>query len=117
MVVTGGTPGGDGQPQWNLQMTSAMVDAGLDVQAAIEVPRWTSWPGTDPDSVDNPFELRLESRAGDDVFAGLAELGHLVVRQGEWTGGGTAQIIARNPGTGVLAGATDPREEGDVLGF
>jgi len=117
MVVTGGTPGGDGQPQWNLQMTSALIDAGLDAQASIEVPRWTSWPGTDPDSVDNPYELRIESRAGETVIAGLAELGHKVVTQREWTGGGTAQIIARDPNTGVLAGATDPREEGEVLGF
>ncbi len=117
MVVTGGTPGGDGQPQWNLQMTSALIDAGLDVQAAIEVPRWTSWPGTDPDAVANPFELRIESRAGDAVLAGLTGLGHKVVPQGDWNGGGTAQIIARDAKTGVLAGGTDPREEGDVLGF
>ena len=117
MVVTGGTPGGDGQPQWNLQMISAMIDAELDAQAAIEVPRWTSWPGTDPDSVANPFELRIESRAGDDVAAGLTALGHRVVMQGEWSGGGTAQLIARDPRSRVLAGGTDPREEGQVLGF
>lgn len=117
MVVTGGTPGGDGQPQWNLQMTSALIDAGLDAQAAIEVPRWTSWPGTDPDVVHNPFELRIEARAGEAVMAGLANLGHHVKPQGDWDGGGTAQIIARDPESGVLAGATDPREECQVLGY
>jgi gamma-glutamyltranspeptidase/glutathione hydrolase len=117
MVITGGTPGGDGQPQWNMQMVSAMIDAGLDVQAAIEVPRWTSWPGTDPDVVHNPFELRIESRADEIVITGLENLGHNIKLQGEWNGGGTAQIIARDPETGVLAGGTDPREEGQVLGF
>jgi gamma-glutamyltranspeptidase/glutathione hydrolase len=117
MVVTGGTPGGDGQPQWNLQMTSALIDAGLDAQAAIEVPRWTSWPGTDPDVIHNSFELRIEGRAGEAVMAGLANLGHNVIPQGDWAGGGTAQIIARDPESGVLAGATDPREEGQVLGY
>ncbi|MDQ3655645.1 MAG: gamma-glutamyltransferase family protein, partial [Chloroflexota bacterium] len=43
-VLVGGTPGGDGQPQWNMQAISGMIDGGLDVQAAIEMPRWTSWP-------------------------------------------------------------------------
>ena len=47
-VVAGGTPGGDGQPQWNLQMLSGLIDQGLDVQHAVEAPRWDIWPGTDP---------------------------------------------------------------------
>jgi len=42
-VIVGGTPGGDGQPQWNLQMVTGLIDAGLDVQATVEQPRWTLW--------------------------------------------------------------------------
>jgi len=116
-VLVGGTPGGDGQPQWNLQAIVGVLDAGLDVQAAVELPRWTSWPGTDPMSVNNPFELRLEDRIDADTIATLASLGHETRTQGSWNGGGSAQIIARDPDTGIITGGSDPRVEGLALGF
>ena len=116
MLVTGGTPGGDGQPQWNLQMVTGLIDFGWDVQAAIEAPRWTSWPGTDPGSLPNPFDLRIESRMRETELFQLEEKGHRLIRQGEWDGGGAAQIIARDPKTGVLAGGSDPRAEGFAAG-
>jgi gamma-glutamyltranspeptidase / glutathione hydrolase len=117
MVITGGTPGGDGQPQWNLQMITGMIDFGWDVQATIEAPRWTSWPGTDPISLPNPYELRVESRLPEVEVDALRKLGHRIVEQGAWDGGGTAQLIARNPETGVLAGGSDPRAEGFAAGI
>ncbi len=117
MVVTGGTPGGDGQPQWNLQMITGMIDFGWDVQATIEAPRWTSWPGTDPISLPNPYELRVESRLPEIEVAALRKLGHRIVAQDAWDGGGTAQLIARDPETGVLAGGSDPRAEGFAAGI
>lgn len=116
-VLVGGTPGGDGQPQWNLQFLVGMIDAGMDVQETIEQPRWTSWPGTDPSIIDNPFELRVEDRLYDDVIAELEQRGHVIRRQASWAGGGSAQIVARNPDTGILIGGTDARVEGVVLGF
>ncbi|MFL5758109.1 MAG: gamma-glutamyltransferase [Thermomicrobiales bacterium] len=116
-VLVGGTPGGDGQPQWNLQVISGLIDAGLDVQAAIEAPRWTSWPGTDPLSIDNPFELRVEDRLPEKTFEGLSTRGHVVKRIGPWDGGGSAQAIARDPKTRVLAAGSDPRVEGCAAGF
>ncbi len=117
MVVTGGTPGGDGQPQWNLQMVAGLIDYGWDVQAAIEAPRWTSWPGTDPGSLPNPFELRVESRIRETELFQLEEKGHRIIRLNDWDGGGAAQIIARDPDTGVLAGGSDPRAEGYAAGI
>ncbi len=116
-VLVGGTPGGDGQPQWNLQVIAALVDSSFDVQAAIESPRWTSWPGTDPSTLDNPFELRVEGRLPEETINGLKEKGHRVKRVGSWGGGGSVQVIARDPKTGVLAGGSDPRVEGCVSGF
>ncbi len=116
-VLVGGTPGGDGQPQWNLQTLVALIDGGLDVQAAVEAPRWTVWPGTDPATLPNPYELQVESRVGDAVLAGLEGRGHTLRRQTAWGGGGAAQAIARDPRTGVLAGGSDPRAEGLALGF
>jgi gamma-glutamyltranspeptidase/glutathione hydrolase len=116
-VLVGGTPGGDGQPQWNLQTLIALIDGGLDVQAAVEAPRWTVWPGTDPSTLPNPYELQIESRVGDAVLAELEARGHSLRRFGAWGGGGAAQAIARDPVTGVLAGGSDPRAEGLALGF
>jgi gamma-glutamyltranspeptidase/glutathione hydrolase len=117
VVLTGGTPGGDGQPQWNLQMITGMIDHGLDVQAAIEMPRWTSFPGTDPGWIDNPFDLRIEDRTSPEVIEALKQKGHNIVLQPAWGGGGAAQLIARDPKTGVLAGGSDPRAEGFAAGF
>ena len=115
-ILVGGTPGGDGQPQWNLHMISALIDGGLDVQQAVDLPRWTSWPGTDPISIDNPFELRMESRFDDAVISNLADRGHDVRVLDGWSGGGAAQMIARNPESGLLLGGSDSRVEGLALG-
>ncbi|MGI8644501.1 MAG: gamma-glutamyltransferase [Thermomicrobiales bacterium] len=115
-VLVGGTPGGDGQPQWNLQTITGLIDGRLDVQAAIEQPRWTSWPGTDPSIIDNPFELRIEDRVANEVFAELEGRGHNVRHIDEWASGGAVQVIARDPATGALIGGSDPRAEGKSLG-
>jgi gamma-glutamyltranspeptidase/glutathione hydrolase len=114
--LVGGTPGGDGQPQWNLQLLTNAIDHGLDVQAAIEAPRWTSFPGTDPINLHQPFELRVEDRVGPEVLRGLAECGHRVKPLGPWSGGGAAQLIALDP-DGILRGGSDPRAEGQALGY
>lgn len=115
-VLVGGTPGGDGQPQWNLQAIAGLIDAGYDVQTAIEQPRWTSWPGTDPSTIDNPFELRMEAQFDASLQSELSSRGHKVVEQPAFDGGGAAQIIARDPETGVMIGGSDARVEGTVLG-
>ncbi|MBA3643036.1 MAG: gamma-glutamyltransferase, partial [Chloroflexia bacterium] len=116
-LLIGGTPGGDGQPQWNLQTIAGLIDAGLDVQAATELPRWMSWPATDPISLPNPYELRIEDRAGDDVITELERRGHAVRRLGAWEAGGAVQVIARDPETGALTAGSDPRVEGLAVGL
>jgi gamma-glutamyltranspeptidase len=116
-VLVGGTPGGDGQPQWNLQMITGMIDEGWDVQQVADQPRWASWPGSGAVSDDKPFSLQIERRAGQDVLDALASWGHQLDVVGDWGCGGAVQIIARDPETGVLAGGSDPRVEGLALGF
>ncbi len=116
-VVVGGTPGGDFQPQWNVQTISAMIDGGLDAQAAASLPRWQLWPATYPAEVGMPAELRVESRVGEETMRALAEMGHNVVPLGPWGARGAVQVIARNPETGVLAAGSDPRSEGQAIGL
>jgi gamma-glutamyltranspeptidase/glutathione hydrolase len=121
LVLVGATPGGDFQPQWNLQIITALVDAGLDLQAAIEQPLWMIWPGTYPIDVDNArqnvFELRVEDRFNNSILDGLERLGHRLKRVGPWAADGYAQAIARDPETGVLIGVSDPRSEGLAIGL
>jgi gamma-glutamyltranspeptidase/glutathione hydrolase len=115
--IVGGTPGGDGQPQWNMQMLSLMLDHNMGPQDACEFPRWTSSPGTDVISLGRPYELRLESRFPDSTVQSLAAMGHTVKTVGPWAGGGGAQIIMKDPDTGALIGGSDRRVGGLALGY
>jgi gamma-glutamyltranspeptidase/glutathione hydrolase len=116
-LVVGGTPGGDSQTQWNLQCITAMLDEGQDVQAAVEVPRWSIWPATYPVDVGHPFRLVVEDQIGQDTIDGLRARGHEVVPCGPWGQSGSEMIIARDPETGVLVGGCDPRCEGIAAGL
>lgn len=116
-VVVGGTPGGDQQPQWNMQMITNLIDYGMNVQTATETPRWQSFPGTDPINIDNPFVLRLEQRIPDDVVEELRARGHDVEILPPYGAGGSVMLIQRDPSTGILQGGADPRSEGTALGI
>ncbi len=116
-IMVGGTPGGDSQPQWNLQTLTGLIDDGLDVQAATEVPRWSIFPATYPIDLGNPYSLFIESQVGDDVIRDLKARGHNVVEQQPWAQSGSVQLIARDPETGVLCGGSDPRAEGMAIGI
>jgi gamma-glutamyltranspeptidase/glutathione hydrolase len=113
----GGTPGGDQQPQWNLQALVQLIDYQRPVQEVVEWPRWQSFPGTDPINLPNPFALRIETRYPEETRQALAERGHRLELLGPWGSGGAMQVIARDPVTGVLTAASDPRAEGIALGF
>lgn len=115
-VIVGGTPGGDGQPQINLQVLSNMLEWDMNVQEAVEAPRWMSVPGTDPSSLALPFELRLEPGFPEETAAGLVALGHRVVQIGPVPGTG-AQVIRLDRENGVYHGGSDPRVDGCAVGF
>ncbi|MFW6074344.1 MAG: gamma-glutamyltransferase [Chloroflexota bacterium] len=115
--LVGGTPGGDQQPQWNMQAITNLLDYGMDVQAAVEAPRWQSFPGTDPINIENPFELRIEGDVDSDVIAELRARGHEVKALPKYGAGGAAMVIRRDPETAVLEGGSDPRSEGIALGI
>jgi len=112
-----GTPGGDAQPQWNLQILQNLLDAGMDLQAAIEAPRWHSFPGTDPATIEQPFELRVEDGYPAETLTELARRGHRIVPMGEMEGGGGAQAIAADRARGIYLGASDPRVDGCAIGL
>ena len=112
VIVAGGTPGGDRQVQWNMQVIANLLDYEMDVQAAVEAPRWVSYPGTDPANLPSPYELRVESRISVNALEGLRTLGHEIHEMGSYGGGGAAFVIRRDPATGLLEAGADPRSEG-----
>ncbi|MGI6628503.1 MAG: gamma-glutamyltransferase family protein [Bacillota bacterium] len=117
LYIVGGTPGGDGQPQWNMQMLNLMLDHGFGPQAACDFPRWLSFPGTDVLNLDKPMEVRMESRFSPKTRLALGKLGHSVRSLEPWAGGGGAQIIMLDPDSGLLLGGSDRRLEGMAIGY
>ncbi|HUE75319.1 MAG TPA: gamma-glutamyltransferase [Chloroflexota bacterium] len=115
-VIVGGTPGGDQQPQWNVQSLTSLIDFGLDVQEVAEMPRWHSYPSTDPEHVGHPFVVRAEDRFPDGLLDGLRSKGHRTEKMPS-IDGGAIQIIQIDHERGVLLGGSDPRADGLALGW
>lgn len=115
--LVGGTPGGDQQTQMNAQIVTSIVDQGLSVSEAVEAPRWFSFPGTDPATIEQPLVIRAESRIPSETFRELESRGHVIEAQGPWGGGGSVQLIELDRENGVLRGASDPRAGGLALGL
>jgi gamma-glutamyltranspeptidase/glutathione hydrolase len=105
--------GGEGQPQTQAALATRVVDHGLDVQRAVDAPRWLlgrTWG-------EEHRGLRLEARFGDAVARELAALGHENVSLvDDWSDVmGHAQAI-QVIGDHVEA-AADPRGDGAALGL
>ena len=100
-----GVMGGFMQPQGHVQVFTAMVDNGLDPQAALDLPRFCIEDGT-ADGV-----VALEEGISDAVAADLTERGHQVKKVAGWERAlfGRGQIIVRDSDSGVLIGGSDPR--------
>jgi len=109
-----GTPGGDGQPQWNLQVILNVIESSLDVQTALEAPRWFSFPGTDPATIDEPPQLSIEEGFPAGVAEALAAYGHRVTPMTTEEGKGAQLLVAEN---GVYFGGSDPRVDGTAIGY
>ena len=112
LVLVGGTPGGDNQPQWNAQVLSNVIDHGMDVQEASDAIRWTHFPGTDPRSIDQEMVLRMEDGFDPEVIAGLEAKGHKVAAYPSVGTPGAVQLIGIDNTTGVHSGGGDRRSDG-----
>lgn len=115
--LVSGTPGGDQQTQINTQIVTSMLDQGLSVRQAVEAPRWYSFPGTDPATIEQAMVIRAESRIPGETLRELEARGHVLDMQSAWGGGGAVQLIELDRSSGVLRGASDPRSGGLALGI
>ncbi len=111
-----GTPGGDQQDQWTLQVFLAHVHFGMDLQAAIDAPNHhtEAFPSSFYPRETRPRHVAVEERAGEDTFAGLRKRGHDVEVEGAWTLG-RVSAAAREP-DGVLKAAANPARHAGLRG-
>ena len=117
--MTLGTPGGDSQPQCNLQVFNNMVDFGMNVQEAVEAPRFCgySFPQSPWPHRNYPNRLEIEGRVSQELLDALGDLGHQMDVVDPWgIRNGFAPIIV-DIESGVYHGGADPRKESVMLGW
>ncbi|MFI8164951.1 gamma-glutamyltransferase family protein [Streptomyces sp. NPDC085931] len=114
-VLAFGTPGGDQQDQWQLHFLLALarrprVRGGLDLQGAIDAPNWHNdgFPGSFYPRGMRPGSVTVEARTDPAVVAELRRRGHEVTVGAPWSEGRLC-AVARDPATGVLSAAANPR--------
>src|SRR3954470_20534202 len=90
-----GSPGGDGQVMRTMQTLINMVDFGMNIQLAIEAPRWSSrsFPASPFPHTMYPGDLWIEGRISNSVRDALSERGHKVEVRGPWSMNDSAGIL------------------------
>ena len=104
-VMPFGVMGGHFQPMGQTLLLSNMLEHGLDVQQAIDLPRLFPFAG----------KVEVERGVPEAVVAALAEMGHAPERLAVPHGG--AQAIWTDRARGVLVGGSEPRKDGMALGY
>ncbi len=100
-----GLMGGGVQAQGHVQLLMNYFVFGMDLQAAIDAPRFRHYDGQ---------RVAFEAPIGDAVRAQLSAMGHVLIEQPTIAFGG-AQAIVRLP-RGYAAGS-DPRKDGMAAGY
>ncbi len=108
-LVTG-SPGGDDQCMRTLQTFLNIVEFGMNVQQAIEAPRWTtrSFPASPFPHTMYPGDVSLEGRIPDSIRAELVRRGHKVSIRPPWSMNDSAAIMVEAE-TGTVSAGADPR--------
>jgi gamma-glutamyltranspeptidase/glutathione hydrolase len=110
LFMVTGCPGGDNQSINTLQTFLNIVDFGMNVQQAIEAPRWTtrSFPSSPAPHTMYPGDLQVEDRVPEAVRSDLVRRGHKLSVSGAYSIGSNAAIVS-DAAKGVLAAGADPR--------
>ncbi|MFF7364459.1 gamma-glutamyltransferase [Streptomyces sp. NPDC008125] len=114
-VLAFGTPGGDQQDQWQVHFFLAAVlrdrvRGGLDLQGAVDAHNWhnDSFPGSFYPRGMRPGSVTVEEGMDPEVVEELRRRGHEVTVGDAWSEGRLC-AVARDPETGVLSAAANPR--------
>ncbi|NEW93073.1 gamma-glutamyltransferase [Rhodopseudomonas sp. BR0M22] len=100
-----GVMGGQYQPVGQVHVLTNVLDYGLDMQEAIDLPRGLHYEDI----------YQLEDGVPAETVEGLKALGHKVASIGTPHGGGQGIWIDWDKGT--LTGGSDPRKDGCALGY
>jgi len=106
--VAFGIMGGWNQSQAHAQFMANLVDFKMNIQAALEAPRFSkhTFGGCD---------VMMENRFGQNVRNELTNKGHKIDVKGPYSSGmGGGQAVMRDSATGVNYGASDPRKDGQA---
>jgi gamma-glutamyltranspeptidase/glutathione hydrolase len=106
-----GVMGGFMQPQGHVQVLSALVDDGLDPQAALDLPRFCI------EVEESGGRVALEEGIPSNVIYALEKMGHPVYSVSGFDRSlfGRGQVILRDSETGVLCAGSDPRADGCAM--
>ncbi|MEM1053680.1 MAG: gamma-glutamyltransferase [Pseudomonadota bacterium] len=121
--MTLGLMGGGMQPQGHVQILINMVDYGMNIQEAGDAARINHDGGRQPtEALAGPAEdalgtLNVEPGFSIATLERLAQMGHNVRVVGNGIMFGGYQAIMRDPETGVYAGATEMRKDGQASGY
>ena len=100
---------GVNQAQAHAQFVSNVADHGMNIQQALEAPRFTR-------TQTARCEVKIENRVPEEVRRELAAMGHQVTTVGEysgWMGGGNA--VLHDSRARVNYGASSPRKDGAAI--
>lgn len=109
-VLVGGTPGAHWQVQTNVQVLDNLLELGMDLELAVQAPRFTMG---DQLATGNPT-ISIEARVGPGVVDRLRALGHQIEVVGPWDSGSATQLIGRDP-SGLYRGVAEPRRAGSTV--
>ena len=107
-----GSPGGDDQVMITIQTLVNVIDFGMNIQQAIEAPRWSthSFPASPFPHTMVPGDMAVEERISETTQKDLIARGHKLRVAPPWSLASSAGIII-DARTGVLSAGADPRVE------
>jgi gamma-glutamyltranspeptidase/glutathione hydrolase len=111
LAVVGGTPGGYRQPQNNMQILDHLLREGMDVQDALDEPRWS----VAPDGPDGRRRVEVEMRPGSSLAGEFEAAGIEVIPFAAWDGQMGRPNVACRHIDGSYAVGADLRGEGQAL--
>lgn len=103
-----------------LQFLVNHIDRGLDLQAAVEAPRWASYgvPATEDPHPSEPMAVKLETPLAESIGKSLSDRGHVVsVWPRRAALAGAICAVKRDGKTGAVQGAADPRRMSYAVGW
>jgi gamma-glutamyltranspeptidase/glutathione hydrolase len=109
LLITG-SPGADDQCMRTMQTLLNIVEFRMNVQQAIEAPRWStrSFPASPFPHTMYPGDLWVEGRIPEAVSSELTKRGHKVSVRGSWSMNSSAAIMI-DDATGTVTAGADPR--------